>query len=192
MDFRYFDAAESEFGWYSEDLIAPTPVECGCCGKIAHCLEGHDSATDASALGCLGCLNARKFQIYHETELGRMMDGYQFRKRTGNPFAGELVETYSDLPDGFQPSSFDELLQTPYFHYFQNEEWLVHCNDFMVCLGRWKPEDFRNHAEDGDSDALLKSMTDFDSQVDLQLSDLSNPTYCYVAFRCRHCRKLRG
>lgn len=81
---------------------------------------------------------------------------------------------------------------------WQQELWLTHCNDFMVYLVTWEPNDFYVNSEDGDGKKLFLEMTDGDMNH-LWDSSLNNPNEklehwhaTYYVFKCSHCGKLRG
>ena len=189
MNFTYFAGDESSIYWDSEVNKKPVQKKCATCAKKKKCIWYREPKLEDVQYGCIDCLKERRFKFYHETELGAMQPDYRFLTIEGNPFKVEpLKYIYSELPDGFQRESFDELLYTPPYVRWQQEVWLVHCNDFMVCLGRWKQRDFEEYAEDGDVDALVKSMVAFDWMGKVFIDD----DILYIAFRCRHCGTLRG
>lgn len=196
MHFTYFSGDAAQIGWHSRNTnpfdpeYAPTPVECGYCGVVTLCIGHVCSLTKRSAFGCLECLRSAKFQIYHQTEFGLMVEGRRFLRRVGNPFQGPVRQEVHELHVGFTPEAFDELLQTPPFLCLQHEDWLIHCNDFMVALGRWTTEDFAAHDENGDADSLFRAMLADGWQNDSRQSP--NPHMWFSAFRCRRCGTLRG
>jgi len=81
---------------------------------------------------------------------------------------------------------------------WQQELWLVHCNDFMTYLGTWEPADFYANAEAGDGRSLFFEMTEpeyqhlWDASIREGENRLESWQAEYYAFRCNHCGKLRG
>jgi uncharacterized protein CbrC (UPF0167 family) len=114
----------------------------------------------------------------------------------------EIVQTfYSDqkeMPDHFNRAALAALLRTPQFTTWQEEQWLIHCNDVMVYLGEWKPQDFRKNAKDGDGRRLFLDMTDKElahlwDEATPEGAKGSEDWYAsYYAFRCSRCGTLRG
>lgn len=192
----YFAADETQLRWYSESQspyggdFVPIPVPCETCGRTGPCFRyAPDSISEK--LGCLNCLRKGVFLYYHDTELGRMAPGYQFQRPVGNPFRGVTQVVHVGLPPELSEAAFDELLRTPPFLFLQHEQWLLHCSDFMVALGRWTPDDLHAHAGDENPDSLLNSMLGADRHGPRTLKDLELGLWLN-AFRCRHCAALRA
>jgi uncharacterized protein CbrC (UPF0167 family) len=193
---RYFAASDSQIQWYAERLspydadFAPTPVVCDCCGRIGPCIR-YSPDFILEKLGCLNCLRMGTFFYYHDTEVGRMVPGYQFQRHVGNPFQGTTQVVYDRFPPDFSEAAFDELLRTPPYRFLQHEQWLLHCNDFMIALGRWTPDDLHAHAGDEDPESLLNAMLDADRHGPRTLEELHLGLWLNV-FQCLHCGKLRA
>lgn len=135
------------------------------------------------------CLREGRFGFCHDTEAGIVaprapIAGAEYCKR--------------GVPDSFSQNAVEELLRTPPFPAWQPIRWLVHCDDFMVYIGEWEPDDFRRHAPGGDGRALFLEMSDWNSAEHARNQWPAGETFPegwfigYYAFRCRHCGKLRG
>ena len=163
--------------------LAEGQQSCSFCGQHAKCFQ-----LDGPKFGCIPCLRLGRFMFHHNTEIGLLTSrGLK-----------EIYPGQRKIPEHFNRSAFAALLKTPQFTTWQEEEWLTHCNDFMVYLGEWKPKDFRTNAKNGDGRRLFLEMTDDDLA---HLWDEATPEGAkepedwyasYYAFRCRHCGALRG
>lgn len=193
---RYFAANESQIQWYAERLnpydadFAPTPIVCDSCGRIGPCIR-YSPDSILEKLGCLSCLRKGAFFYYHDTEVGRMVPGYQFQRHVGNPFQGTTQVVYDGLPPDFSEAAFDELLRTPPYRFLQHEQWLLHCNDFMIALGRWTANDLRSHSGGQNPEAFLHSLLDSDHHSPHTVNDLEMGMWLN-AFQCPQCGTLRA
>ena len=100
-------------------------------------------------------------------------------------------------PFDFPTAALIELRRTPQIVTWQQELWLIHCNDFMAYIDTWQPKDFYAHADDGNGRALFLEMTDrynhiWDSSLRGDADRLEEWYVTYYAFLCLHCGKLRG
>jgi uncharacterized protein CbrC (UPF0167 family) len=188
--FAYFEGPVSDMA----DRVE-SPASCSLCGRIGecfnlgstHCPSFSDRDKDAGR-GCVDCLRQGKFEFSHDTEYG-LLDQNGFRI---------LYKGHIPAPAGFSKAAQQELKRTPQICTWQQERWLSHCNDFMVFVGTWEPEDFHRHAKGPDGRTLFMAMTAQDLQ---HLWDESLPEKggrlmswhaTYYAFRCRHCAVFRG
>jgi uncharacterized protein CbrC (UPF0167 family) len=180
MKFRYFEGPETEMHGLLEE-----PAECSFCGREDRCFEIQDSLE----IGCLQCLREGRFGFFHVTEAGYIIEG-----KLIHSIDDELPET-ADPEDGVSPESVQELWRTPDFPTWNEVEWPVHCRDFMVFLGEWKPADFKQSAGTAASATaprdLFLAMTD-PSCHGLWPED-KDPEDWWVtcfAFRCPVCGEL--
>jgi hypothetical protein len=188
--FTYFRGPQCDMG----DL-ARGDRKCSLCGEVGACFQldfAHCPAfteeQKKSAFGCFSCLRAGHFEFWHDTEIGLLDEEV-------------LTHVYNHNhppPPDFPSTALAELRRTPQIVTWQQELWLVHCNDFMAYLGTWEPEDFYANAVDGDGRALFLEMTDkeyerlWDDSLPAQTAQLRTWHATYYAFRCLHCGKLRG
>src|SRR5881392_3473633 len=154
--FTYFQGPSSDMvGWIQE------PATCSICGKKGQCLElGYARCSRFSdkerddKRGCLECLTKGKFEYAHYTEYG-VLESTGFRIATGY---------HKAAPRTFPKEAKLALRRTPGINCWQEENWLAHCNDFMVFIGTWEPGDFYKNSKDNDGRSLFLSMTDPDDQ----------------------------
>ncbi len=80
-----------------------------------------------------------------------------------------------------------ELLHTPGYSTWQGESWRFHCDQPMIYLGTWDPDEFQRQAPDGDGRALFdRLLPGEDALWDGRMHDV---TAVYV-FRCPQCSQL--
>ena len=165
--------------------LCGAPEVCFCL-EYTHCPELSDEHKQ-NAAGCVHCLEAGRFEFWHDTEIG-------FLDENGL----KQVYSHNELPPpNFPTSACIELRRTPQIVTWQQEVWLTHCNDFMTYIGTWEPNDFYLHASEGDGRALFMEMTDryndlWDASLPDGASRLESWYATYYVFRCRHCGNLRG
>ena len=190
MVFRYFSGPQKDMA-----AIAGDGIECSLCGSIgpcfylehAFCPELSDGQK-TSAVGCHSCLRARRFEFWHDTEIGLL----------GENGLTHFYNHNQPPPPNFPAAALSELRLTPRFTTWQQGIWLVHCNDFMNFLGTWEPQDFYANDPAGDGRALFCEMTDmagrhlWDEALPQGAQRLEAWYAAYYAFRCLHCGKLRG
>lgn len=184
MQFDYFEGPEREMSSFVGEAI------CTICGRQGPCFS-LDSSICAevptemreTAKGCRECLAEGRFEFWHDTEIG-LLDERGLRK---------FYSHHRDPSEPFQPEALRALRRTPQIITWQQESWLVHCQDFMAYIGTWAAADFFAHAPDGDGRAIFLAMTD--EGTDLWSDEVTQETdwyATYYAFKCRHCGKLRG
>jgi uncharacterized protein CbrC (UPF0167 family) len=188
-EFKYFRGPQGEMAH-----LCAEPIGCIFCGRVGPCFRLEvaicptlNEDQRANAHGCFSCLKAGRFKYWHDTEIGVLDDN-------------GLTHVYNHNkkpPAGFPRTALTELRRTPQIATWQQELWLVHCNDFMAYVGTWTPEDFYSNAPDGDGRALFLRMTDrynhlWDSSLREGEKRLVSWHATYYAFRCLHCRELRG
>lgn len=175
MKFRYFEGPESEMHGLLE-----TPQECSFCGDEDRCFHLQES----DQLGCVACLAEGRFGFFHVTEAGYVIEG-----KLIHSLDEEIPET--EKPEEIvSPQSVAELWRTPDFPTWNEVEWPVHCRDFMVFLGEWKPEDFKRHGAPSPRDLFL-AMTEPECHG-LWPADTEPEDWwvtCF-AFRCPVCGEL--
>lgn len=188
--FKYFQGPQEDMAALSDEASA-----CSLCGGPGPCLRleealetGITPEQKESAVGCFSCLQAGRFEFWHDTEIGLLDER-------------GLTHVYihnQTPPSDFPASALVELRRTPQFFTWQQALWLVHCNDFMAYAGTWGPSDFNANAPNGAGRELFLEMTSEDLQ---HLWDESLPEHgteleswyaTYYVFRCLHCGKLRG
>jgi uncharacterized protein CbrC (UPF0167 family) len=150
---------------------------------------------------CADCLSKGKSIYSHVTEIG-YLDKDGLKDFDANPILVENIE----IP----ATSISELLKTPRLPAYQEEKWLVHCNDFMVFIGHWEYIDFYKNSPNGNGKTLFQEMTGqehmhlwnditlaieangitLDEIQDFAVFEKENISY--HAFKCLHCEKLRG
>ncbi len=81
--------------------------------------------------------------------------------------------------------AMQDLLQTPSYVTWQEEQWELCCSRPMVYLGRWTPRDFDAAASSGDGRALFAAILQ-NPDDDLWKDAMSDSTGIYV-FRCPTC-----
>jgi uncharacterized protein CbrC (UPF0167 family) len=200
VDFKYYQGPEEEI-----DCDRQGRVDCSLCGEPGLCmsLEARwvvcpelGNRKDAS-MGCFACLAAGRFEINHATELGQMKGGELYRLDFANPKRKKPEMIRVEAPPDFRVEALAELRRTPPYKTLQGEEWLIHCNDFMVYLGRWSRQMFFDQALDGDGHRLFVKMTspkEAHAWEALYLTSDGSEAWepQYYAFRCLHCGMLRG
>jgi uncharacterized protein CbrC (UPF0167 family) len=181
----------------STDMAGLTPEEVACtlCGTVQQCFQLDcalcpelSEEQKPTALGCLSCLQKGRFEFWHDTEIGLLIEN-------------GLTHVYNHHQPphpGFPEDSLLELRRTPRIITWQQELWLTHCTDFMTYLGTWQPGDFYSHAPDGDGRNLFLQMTDpemaelWDASLPKPQTRLASWHATYYTFQCLHCGKLRG
>ena len=187
--FRYFQGPR-------EDMVALCADEKKCtlcnsvgtCFRLEHaiCLTLSDTQK-ADAYGCLSCLKAGLLQFWHDTEIGVLDNNGLTRFYNHN----------KPRPLTFPRAAITELRRTPRIVTWQQELWLIHCNDFMAYIGTWEPKDFYDQAPDKDGRSLFLKMTDeynhlWDESLRAGEEHLTAWHATYYTFRCLHCGELRG
>lgn len=174
--FEYFHGPIEEMA-----QLAKGQQSCSFCGQRALCFQ-----LDGAKRGCFPCLRRGHFTFDHNTEIGLLTPQGMER----------LYGSEKGISDQFDRAAFAALLKTPRFTTWQEEEWLIHCNDFMIYLGEWKPQDFRRNAKDGDGRRLFLEMTDkahlWDEATPGGAREPEDWYASYYAFKCRRCGALRG
>jgi uncharacterized protein CbrC (UPF0167 family) len=188
-EFKYFRGPQGDMAG-----LCLEPTGCIFCGRVGPCFRlgaaicpTLDQAQKENAHGCFSCLKAGRFQCWHDTEIGVLDESglthiYNHNKKP---------------PSDFPRTALVELRKTPQIVTWQQELWLIHCNDFMAYVGTWTPEDFYKNAPDGDGRSLFLRMTDrynhlWDSSLREGEERLASWRATYYAFRCLHCGELRG
>jgi uncharacterized protein CbrC (UPF0167 family) len=173
-----------------------TPTPCTFCGTIAPGIDlrrahrtPYTEAQRAGKVGCLTCLTDGRFTFFHITQVG-----YLFEDGLRDPFQDRAIP---ESKHHISPESIELLRRTPQFPSWNEVEWPVHCNDFMVFLGPWKPTDFGSNAkaEHTTAKALFRRMTPRQDHGIWPAEDLSEwpiGYLTYFAFRCRPCGRLHG
>ncbi len=186
MRFEYFTGPESEMSDFVGEAICSLCRRSGPCFSLASVIVASLAEEDKeTAVGCCGCLAKGLFSFWHDTEIG-MLDQRGLRK---------FYNHHREPPPSFRPAAIVALQQTPQYTTWQQETWLVHCDDFMVYEGTWGPQDFRLHAPDGDGRSLFLGMTDEMSHLwdqSIESAEQAEWYAAYYVFRCRHCSKRRG
>lgn len=190
MDFEYFAGPANEMSQRCDKACV-----CSLCGQIGVCFKLDcaicpELASDRreASVGCLSCLRQGRFEFWHDTEIG-VLDAHGLRTE---------YKHNKPAPKGFPPPRLVALRRTPQIVTWQQELWLVHCDDFMVYRGTWDPADFYANASDGDGRALFLRMTDsdlshlWDESLREGASRLDRWYATYYVFRCRHCGTMRG
>ncbi|HSZ59587.1 MAG TPA: CbrC family protein [Tepidisphaeraceae bacterium] len=176
--FTYFHGPVEEMAHLAKDQQS-----CSFCGQRALCFQ-----LDGEKYGCFPCLRQGRFLFDHNTEIGLLAPAGL------KPFYANQKQ----IPDHFNRAALAALLRTPRFTTWQEEEWLIHCNDFMVYVGEWKPKDFRRNAKDGDGRRLFLEMTDkelahlWEEATPEGAREPEDWYATYYAFRCSRCGALRG
>ena len=193
-EFLYFEGTVSEMA----DVASGEPA-CSLCGRPGLCFALEftecpemDEAEREEAVGCVACLKAgRYYWPYRELDVGSLTPtGLVLHRRAGGASAEE--------PPAIPASAQEEMRRTPNLAWWQESLWLTHCSDFMVYLGRWLPQDFHDRSPSGDGRDLFGQMTAdddhcwWDRRVRAGERGLEGWYCTYHAFRCRHCRCLRG
>ncbi len=187
MHFKYFQGPD-------EDMAHLEGAHtCSLCGAPGPCFS-LDSAFSRELMdagegkvGCATCLVAQRFEFWHDTEIGMLSEsGLE-----------HVYKHNKEPPADFRIEALLELRYTPQIATWQQEIWLTHCRDFMIYLGTWSPADFSANAADGDGRRLFLEMTDEYPELwdEARLDGESTPATwhaTYYAFRCGHCRVLRG
>lgn len=141
----------------------------------------------AGKAGCATCLQAGRFEFWHDTEIGMLSEtGLQ-----------HVYKHNQEPPPDFSTLALVELRRTPQIVTWQQELWLTHCRDFMIYQGTWEPADFIANAGDGDGRRLFLQMTDEYPELwdEATLEGEQHPASwhaTYYVFRCGHCGVLRG
>lgn len=219
LDFKYFKAPSSH------SLLYPG-YECEV-KKCSFCAcESDYILNEDDKPGCINCLKDRKFSLRKYTEIGQIEDGVLFTSECTFDFSqirdrhdihkidfsslsGFIERTELEVPAGFDKASLIELCHTPDVSCFQDIYHPVHCNDFMVYIGRWEMEDFVRNAPDGGGERLFKEMNndeEFDHLWEWTLEEKAgydgnwseNYEYsnwadgaCVYVFECLHCKMKR-
>jgi uncharacterized protein CbrC (UPF0167 family) len=188
--------------------------KCDGCGRETLCfvdsptvwIPEEDVWRQVTIHSCCNCIASAGGCFWHETEIGSVDELGRFMQ--------DCIP--AEPPDGYSVESLRALSRTPHYVSCQQDTWMVHCNDFMDFLGWWQPDDFRQHATDGNGRKLYLEMTAIgygyrapglpltgeeieSSKRNIALVwSVDAPDrgewggMLYYAFRCRHCGKLRG
>jgi len=170
-------------------------VICSICGNIDHCFELEYTNTNEFSdfekegkVGCINCLRKGLFEFWHDTEFGTLDENGLHRVYKHN----------NENPPLIDKNRLTELRRTPQFITWQQELWLTHCEDFMIYMGTWTPDDFYANSEDSDGRKLFMEMTDveynnlWDDCLENGQAKLEEWHPTYYVFKCAHCGKLRG
>lgn len=167
-------------------------TRCSWCGtETTECLP-----IPENRYGCLDCLAQGKFLCWHETEIGRVEAGKLWRFSME-----ELAYREIDSP----PAAVLALSRTPRFRCHQESTFLVHCQDFMRYVGRWRPEDFGSTNDASDARERYVEMAGHPQLWDETMAERAKygedwPLFlqtgwaygsrCYV-FQCQQCSAKR-
>ena len=226
MKFEYISPQVTQEAFIQNNFFLENPQKCIFCEETSICIsldndfvftewEQLDEKMDRDCVsyeameanrifkeneyGCLDCLKNGVYRFAHYTELGSIRKNGFNQHVPGNPtLSEEIVFKTFPLPSGFSEGSIDQLSRTPPTPYWQEENWLIHCNDFMVFQGIWEPEDFEKNSNDGHGVTLFKEMVG-DSWDTYIGTDVDNPYlsdllegWLMRSFKCKHCTKLRA
>jgi len=176
--FEYFNGSIEEMAH-----VAEGDQKCTFCEHTGTCFD-----LGGGAYGCFACLRQGRFFFDYGTEIGHLTPAGTKR----------FYPSQKKVPKRFNRATFAALLRTPQFTTWQGEEWLIHCDDFMIYLGEWKPGDFRQKAQDGDARKLFLEMTNkelahlWDAATPKGAGSPSDWYATYYAFKCLQCGALRG
>lgn len=187
MYFRYFKGPSNDMSNYVEGSHM-----CSYCKtKSKDCFEvppvENESASSVNRIGCYSCLRAGRFEFWHDTEFGLLLDdGLK-----------EFYDYHIPPTEMLDSKVLQELRRTPQIVTIQQERWLVHCGDFMTYIGRWDPVDFISHSPTGKGRDLFLDMTaEYQAHLwdDCKLEKANNSSWAvyYYSFRCEECKQLRG
>jgi uncharacterized protein CbrC (UPF0167 family) len=137
---------------------------------------------------CLDCLQKNDFKFDHDSEFGIVHT--------------ENLPDYMEDTDATKQVSaekINEMLLTPNFINIQGENWLTHCDDFMIFKGLWEPHDFTARSIDNNGKKLFMEMTEGNYDHlwescgldDDETRNIWEDVY-YYAFECKHCKKMKG
>ena len=175
LAFEYFLGPEHEMAHLLDE-----PHLCLFCGQLVRCFVQNYQ------YGCASCLKEGRFTFWHDTEIGLLEDGH----------LSTFYRHHIPIPPDFSQEAVVLLERTPQFISWQQAHWLVHCNDFMIYLGEWRPKDFSRFASDGNGRALFVQLTQQPEIWDTAIVDgKPEPDSWYISFygfRCRHCGIYRG
>lgn len=188
--FQYFCGPQQDMA-----AISDGDFQCSLCGGDGPCFRLENALLPSlspegkeSELGCFSCLKSGRFEFWHDTEIGLLNE---------NGLTHFYNHHQPPSPD-FPESALAELRRTPQIVTWQQELWLIHCNNFMAYMGTWEPRDFYANAQEGDGQALFSEMTDKDYRHLWSESLLPGAKRLeswhatYYVFRCLRCGKLRG
>lgn len=145
---------------------------------------------------CYDCLRTGKGAITKDTELGMISWEQTYSGIThGRPGMDrddfEMIPTDSDWVGAkLDKSIMFELLRTPTYTTIQGEIWQFCCKQPMVFIGSWSREDFSTNSEDGNGEALFKSIIK-NNVPGLWEDQLHDETGIYV-FECKRCGAKRA
>ncbi len=205
IKFRYFRGLEDDMG------LLPGIRICSLCGQPGRCFSlqrrgvSHELSQEErqGKIGCTNCLKRDRFGFNHVMRAG-FVDEHGLMKfdevgpkehrvsvvaesgRTtidGAPFVQPPQEQVSD-------EAVAELRRTPNFLSWQDIDWKVHHDDFMVYLGIWGPEDFEQIAGSGSGRDLFLEMVDADGLWPKGEEPIFGKNI--VMFECLHCSTKSG
>jgi uncharacterized protein CbrC (UPF0167 family) len=188
MQFKYFKGPFEDMNGLREDeCVCSLCANTGRCFELDYTICPELGDEKEGKLGCSDCLNAGRFEFWHDTDIGLLDEN-------------GLTKVYNHnqpAPPEFSKAALVALRRTPQFVTWQQELWLTHCNDFMVYQGTWEPQDFYRNAQDGDGKALFLKMTDhypnlWDDALIEGETELTGWHATYYVFKCRQCNTLKG
>jgi uncharacterized protein CbrC (UPF0167 family) len=187
MNFEYFQGPVSDMA-----SLCKGEQTCGICKRVGPCFELGSAiicSEEANEVGygCMECLTKGKFEFWQDTEIG-LLDEIGLTK---------IHNRNQQAPQNFPGAALVCLRRTPQIATWQQELWLVHCNDFMAYQGTWQPDDFYRNSPNSNGRELFLQMTDWrpelwDKSLSKGESMLKAWGATYYVFKCRHCGKLRG
>jgi uncharacterized protein CbrC (UPF0167 family) len=160
-------------------------------------LVPQDSPSEPDDAVCVPCLRAGHVAFTRDTEFGML--------RWDDAVAGRT----QGLPglrhaDGFPLAAPDddgwvaaeipamvllELVRTPVYVTWQDEQWLFCCGSAMVYLGRWGRVEVVHHMP---ADPAAAFLAIFDGAEAWMWPDVDDLSIDFHAFRCRSCDRVRG
>ncbi len=231
LDFPYFKAPLSHTSLFSGDELESQ--HCDYCNKqnLEYTFYSTDSQKDKGIYGCIECLKQKKYSISQETDIGFIEKGKillieyddfdlnieksaEMSEEKAIQYFKEFQENIKhttkecSIPQGFNKKVLYDIGFTPTIAMFQGGQYLSHCNDFMVYIGRWNPCDFEKNSVDGDGRKLWMKMIideDYDYLWDQTMEDIkkygdewaqyensgwSEGAWVYI-FKCKHCNDLK-
>lgn len=147
---------------------------------------------------CPVCEQKREYvydgPIYSRKELDKICPWCISDGSASKKFGMEFQDAVSTEPIE-NDAAFDELIyKTPGYHGWQQEVWLVHCNDFCAFIGYATKERIISLIDELQPD-LTRLANDFHVPYEEFIADYlpntTNDPILFYLFQCLHCEKHR-
>jgi hypothetical protein len=194
--FRYFRAELKRIRG-----LGKSKQRCDLCAAEDWCIDIRRDEDLKGKRGCLGCLHARRFSVYHGTErdyvLNQLMRDVDLSDLKPDEKGRTVIpdDRAPQMPAGFRipKEAESEFCHTPDFLSWQEPQWLVHCDDFMAYLGPIYPDEYKEYTSTESVTEFFNRCTDnqYPHYAPQKESDEYGMAHFHL-FECLHCKTHRA